>query len=117
MSDLTCDTCGRVGSTDDGIEAGGPCQEPCDGTVRRVGPIRASFLPIVVVTYVDTGDEYNIVDVDIDWSDSFNEDDDECPVELTDFLGQEKLCGPMDALIRSGAFDSGLPHRDQGGDE
>lgn len=33
---LTCDTCGRVGSRDDGIEPGGPCQEPCDGTVRRV---------------------------------------------------------------------------------
>jgi hypothetical protein len=34
--ELTCDTCGRVGSRDDAIEPGGPCQEPCDGIVRRV---------------------------------------------------------------------------------
>lgn len=32
---LTCDACGRVGNEDDGIEPGGPCQEPCDGIVRR----------------------------------------------------------------------------------
>lgn len=36
MYHLTCDTCGRVGNEDDGIEAGGPCQEPCTGTVRAV---------------------------------------------------------------------------------
>lgn len=33
---LTCDTCGRIGSKDDGIEPGGPCQEPCDGVVRAI---------------------------------------------------------------------------------
>ena len=36
---LTCDTCGRIGNEDDGIEPGGPCQEPCDGIVRIVLPI------------------------------------------------------------------------------
>ena len=36
---LTCDTCGRIGNEDDGIEPGGPCQEPCDGIVRIVFPI------------------------------------------------------------------------------
>ena len=33
---LTCDECGRIGNREDGIEPGGPCQEPCEGTVRRV---------------------------------------------------------------------------------
>lgn len=33
---LTCDECGRIGNEDDGIEIGGPCQEPCEGTVREV---------------------------------------------------------------------------------
>ena len=33
---MTCDTCGRYGNADDGIEVGGPCQEPCDGIVRAV---------------------------------------------------------------------------------
>jgi hypothetical protein len=33
---LTCHTCGRVGNRDDGIEPGGPCQEPCPGTVEKV---------------------------------------------------------------------------------
>ena len=33
---LTCHTCGRVGNREDGIEPGGPCQEPCLGTVVRV---------------------------------------------------------------------------------
>lgn len=33
---LTCDECGRVGNREDGIEPGGPCQEPCEGIVRRV---------------------------------------------------------------------------------
>lgn len=33
---LTCDTCGRTGSPDDGIGLGGPCQEPCDGVVVAV---------------------------------------------------------------------------------
>lgn len=31
---LHCATCGRSGNSDDGIEAGGPCQEPCEGTVE-----------------------------------------------------------------------------------
>lgn len=33
---LTCDSCGRIGNSEDGIEPGGPCQEPCEGIVRRV---------------------------------------------------------------------------------
>ena len=33
---LTCDTCGRRGNEEDGIEAGGPCQEPCEGIVRAI---------------------------------------------------------------------------------
>jgi hypothetical protein len=32
---MTCATCGRVGNRDDGIEIGGPCQEPCTGTIIR----------------------------------------------------------------------------------
>lgn len=31
---LHCTTCGRSGNTDDAIEIGGPCQEPCEGTVE-----------------------------------------------------------------------------------
>lgn len=43
MSDqqLTCDTCGRIGNRDDGIEPGGPCQEPCDGIVRAIPRFKA----------------------------------------------------------------------------
>lgn len=69
--------------------------------------IRASFLPIVVVTY---DDDHEIVDVAIDWSDSFNEDDDGLPLEYTAWRDKQSLLtGPMDDLIRSGAFDGGLP--------
>jgi hypothetical protein len=34
---LYCKTCGRSGNRDDGIEEGGPCQEPCDGIIRAKG--------------------------------------------------------------------------------
>jgi len=33
---LECDTCGTIGTPDDGIEPGGPCAHDwCDGTIRR----------------------------------------------------------------------------------
>lgn len=35
---MTCHTCGRIGNEDDGIEIGGPCQEPCPGTVVAANP-------------------------------------------------------------------------------
>lgn len=31
---LECETCGRSGTVDDAIEIGGPCQEPCTGTLK-----------------------------------------------------------------------------------
>lgn len=32
---MTCTTCGRIGSRDDAIYIGGPCQDPCEGTIER----------------------------------------------------------------------------------
>jgi hypothetical protein len=32
---MTCATCGRIGNRDDAIYIGGPCQDPCEGTIIR----------------------------------------------------------------------------------
>ena len=32
---MTCETCGRIGTRDDAIWIGGPCCEPCEGTIIR----------------------------------------------------------------------------------
>ena len=49
---LTCDTCGRIGNEDDGIEVGGASQEPRDGIVRAVTTSRT-----FIVTIEHTDDE------------------------------------------------------------
>lgn len=73
---LACDTCGRIGTEDDGIEPGGPCQEPCDGTVRLLArPHPDDDLHVILDALGELLDQIDRGEV-TPWDDYDTDDDD-----------------------------------------